>query len=197
MKTFFTNVKSLISLHGFFESADVVADVQEDMSRSLSELASLRPQVIDAVKRTQAMYLDQQHPDGYWWYELESNVTIVSEYLMLLHFLGIQDEKRDEKIINHILKNQRSDGTWSLFAGGRGDISTTVEAYFALKLTGFSADDERLRKARKFILEEGGVEAARVFTKVYLALFGVYDWKAIPSIPVELNLLPPWFPSKI
>ncbi len=197
MKAFFTNVKSLISWYGLTENAKVVTDVQEDMPDSLSEHESLRAQVMDAIARTQSMYLDQQHPEGYWWYQLDSNVTIISEYLMLLHFLGIKDEKRDGKIVNHILTNQRSDGTWSLFPGGSGDISTTVEAYFALKLVGFSADDEPLRKAREFILEQGGVEASRVFTKVYLALFGQFDWKAIPSIPVELNLFSAWFPLNI
>ncbi len=184
-------------MSGFFENAEAVADVREDMPDSLPGQASLQAQVTDAIARTHSMYLDQQHPEGYWWYQLESNVTIISEYLMLLHFLGIKDEERDGKIVNNILKNQRSDGTWSLFPGGRGDISTTVEAYFALKLAGFSAGDEPLRKAREFILREGGVEAARVFTKVYLALFGLFDWRAIPSIPVELNLLPAWFPLNI
>lgn len=150
-----------------------------------------------AIKRTQAYYKDEQHRDGYWWYELESNVTITSEYLMLLRFLGLRDESRDRKMALHILGKQRPDGTWSLFWGGKGDLSTTVEAYFALKLAGFSADDPPLQKARAFILENGGVESARVFTKIFLALFGEYEWKAIPSIPVEINLLPSWFPMNI
>jgi len=197
MRTFFTNVRNLIPWHGFMESAEAITDVREEMRGLLSENASLRARVRDAVGRTQSMYLDQQHPDGYWWYQLDSNVTIISEYLMLLHFLGIKDEKRDEKIVNHILRNQRADGTWPLSHGGRGDVSTTVEAYFALKLAGLSAGDEPLRSAREFILREGGVEASRVFTKVYLAIFGQYDWRAIPSIPVELNLFPPWFPLNI
>jgi squalene-hopene/tetraprenyl-beta-curcumene cyclase len=153
--------------------------------------------VSEAIRKTHAYYIDQQHRDGYWWYELESNVTITSEYLMLLRFLGLRDEARDRKMALHILRKQRPDGTWSLFWGGKGDLSTTVEAYFALKLAGFSADDPPLQKARAFILENGGVESARVFTKIFLALFGEYDWKAIPSIPVEINLLPPWFPMNI
>ncbi len=153
--------------------------------------------VSEAVRKTISYYLGQQHSDGYWWYELESNVTIISEYLMLLHFLGLRDEERDRKIVRNILRNQRADGTWSLFYGGRGDLSTTVEAYFALKLAGSSRDDEPLRKAREFILREGGVEASRVFTKVYLALFGLYDWRAISSIPVEINIFPVWFPLNI
>src|SRR5512135_3610396 len=93
--------------------------------------------VAEAVRRTQAYYVTEQHPAGYWWYELESNVTITAEYLMLLHFAGIKDEERDRKIARHLLRHQRADGTWAIHYGGKGDLSTTIEAYFALKLAGF------------------------------------------------------------
>jgi squalene-hopene/tetraprenyl-beta-curcumene cyclase len=169
----------------------------KDKSLSISPPSSLIDMVWEAVRKTQLYYINEQHKDGYWWYELESNVTITSEYLMLLYFLGIKDEEKYRKITHHILKNQRPDGTWSLYWGGKADLSTTVEAYFALKLAGFSAGDPRLRKAREFIIENGGVEASRVFTKIYLAMFGKFDWKAIPSIPVELIVLPAWFPINI
>ncbi len=190
MKPTFANAKGLMLRDNSLREAQkkVVA---------LPERDGLMERVSEALRRTQEYYIDQQHPDGYWWYELESNVTISAEYIMFFHFLGLKDENRVKKLANHILKNQRSDGTWALYYGGKGEISTTVEAYFALKLAGFSADDEPLRKAREFILAEGGLEASRVFTKIYLALFGQFDWKAIPSIPLELNLMPTWFPINI
>jgi squalene-hopene/tetraprenyl-beta-curcumene cyclase len=166
-------------------------------SPSISKPIDLIAMVSEAARKTQLYYINEQHKDGYWWYELESNVSITSEYLMLLYFLGIRDEERYRKIAHHILKNQRPDGTWALYWGGQGDLSTTVEAYFALKLAGLPADDPRLRKAKEFVLEQGGVEASRVFTKIYLALFGEYDWKAIPSIPPGLLFLPTWFPINI
>lgn len=151
----------------------------------------------DAIDRTQDYFIGNQHVDGYWWFELESNVTITAEYLMLLHFAGIKDRVRDEKIANYILKQQRPDGTWAIHKNGRGDISTTVEAYFALKLAGYRDNDARLERARRFVVSAGGVTESRFFTKVFLALFGQYDWKAIPSVPVEIVLLPPWFPLNI
>jgi squalene-hopene/tetraprenyl-beta-curcumene cyclase len=153
--------------------------------------------LLEAVKKTQSYYLEEQHRDGYWWYELESNVTINSEYLMLLHFLGLKDEQRDKKLARHILARQRADGTWAKHWSGEGDVSTTVEAYFALKIAGYSADDEPLVKAREFILAKGGLEASRVFTKIFFALFGEVDWKAVPSIPPEITLLPSWSPFNI
>ncbi|MGD0281284.1 MAG: squalene--hopene cyclase [Dissulfurispiraceae bacterium] len=171
------------------------APEEKELPRSGSE--GLADRLSEAARKTRAYYLEQQHKDGYWWYELESNVTITAEYLMLLHFLGVRDPARDKKIARHILKNQKTDGTWSIHFGGDGDLSTTVEAYFALKLAGYSAEDPKLKMARSFILKSGGIEASRVFTKIFLALFGEFDWKAIPSIPVEINLLPAWFPINI
>ncbi|HEX8949643.1 MAG TPA: prenyltransferase/squalene oxidase repeat-containing protein, partial [Dissulfurispiraceae bacterium] len=175
----------------------VLPKTQKGKQLSVSGHAGLAERLSEAIKKTHSYYTDQQHRDGYWWYELESNVTITAEYLMLFHFLELKDEARDWKIARHLLRNQRTDGTWAIHWGGKGDLSTTVEAYFALKLAGLSADDPSLRKARAFILEKGGVEACRVFTKIFLALFGEFDWKAIPSIPVEINLLPHWFPVNI
>ncbi len=175
----------------------VAPSERKSPSVSLRRLEILDEEVGIALEKTVLNYLDEQHRDGYWWYELESNVTITSEYLMLLHFLGLYDEERDERIARYILNNQRPDGTWAIHWGGEGDLSTTVEAYFALKLIGFSADDPPLRKAREFILKSGGVEGCRVFTRIFLALFGEFDWKAIPSIPLEVNLMPSWFPMSI
>lgn len=197
MSAFWEARKSGLSKQTLKTDAAVLPGVRKKRSPSISEPSDLIAEILRASEKCQDYYLKDQHPDGYWWYELESNVTITSEYLMLLYFLGVRDDKKYKKISHHILKNQRLDGTWSLYWGGKSDLSTTVEAYFALKLAGLPAEDSRLRKAREFILENGGVEAARVFTKIYLALFGEYDWMAIPSIPVGIIFLPTWFPVNI
>jgi squalene-hopene/tetraprenyl-beta-curcumene cyclase len=197
MRTLFNNAKNLFTRYGLLEAPEIIPAVREDGPVVQTERLPLLQDLADAFRKTHRYYLGRQHLDGYWWYELESNVTIVSEYLMLLHFLGIADGQRDRKIARHILRNRRADGTWALYHGGRGDLSTTVEAYFALKLAGHSVDDEVMQQARRFILAEGGVEASRVFTKIYLALFGQFPWSAIPSIPVEITLFPAWFPLNI
>jgi squalene-hopene/tetraprenyl-beta-curcumene cyclase len=158
---------------------------------------SIIDDVYRSIRKTQAFFLAEQKDEGFWWSELESNVTMTAEYLMMLHFLGIHDPERERRIANHILTQQRVDGTWALFWGGKGDLSTTVEAYFALKLAGRSADEPAMCKARQFILATGGLEASRVFTKIFLALFGELEWEAVPSISAELMLLPPWAPFNI
>ncbi len=144
------------------------------------------------IERTRDFFLREQLPDGYWWAELESNVTISAEYVMLFHFLGMVDRERERKLANYILAKQTSEGFWSLWHNGPGDLSTTIEAYFALKLAGYSADHPAMAKARAFVLANGGIIKARVFTKIFLALFGEFAWFGVPSMPIELMLLPDW-----
>lgn len=145
-----------------------------------------------AIERTRDFFFREQLPDGYWWAELESNVTITSEYIMLFHFLGMVDKVRERKMARNILSKQSEDGSWAIWQGGAGEISATVEAYFALKLAGYSADSPEMQKARDFILSKGGILKTRVFTKIFLALFGEFSWLGVPSMPVELMLLPNW-----
>lgn len=134
-----------------------------------------------------------QDESGYWMGRLDSNSTMEAEYLMLLYFLDIHDPDQWRKVTNHILSQQRDDGTWGQYYQGPGDLSTTVECYFALKLAGVSPQLPRMQKAREFILAKGGVPNARVFTKIWLALFGQWSWHAIPILPPETILMPHWF----
>jgi squalene-hopene/tetraprenyl-beta-curcumene cyclase len=144
-----------------------------------------------AIRRATAAMLEMQDPEGFWWAELESNVTITAEYIMLHRFLGL-DEGKVPRMVADILSKQLPNGGWSVWHGDGGEISTTVEAYLALKMAGLSADDERLAKAREFILARGGALKTRVFTRIFLALFGQVSWDGIPLLPVEFILLPPW-----
>jgi squalene-hopene/tetraprenyl-beta-curcumene cyclase len=150
-----------------------------------------------AIEQAKERLLSLQYPEGFWWGELESNVTITAEYLFLAHFLGIRDEDRRRKIANYLLEQQREDGTWANWFDGPGDLSTTIEAYFALKLAGVDPRSPEMGKAREFILREGGVPKARIFTKLWLALFGQWRWEDLPAMPPELVLLPTWFPVNI
>ena len=144
-----------------------------------------------AVQRATTAMLEMQDPAGYWWAELESNVTITAEYIMLHRFLGL-DETKVPRMAADILDKQLPNGGWSIWQGDGGEISTTVEAYLALKIAGLSAKDPRLLKARDFVLSRGGALKTRVFTRIFLALFGQVSWDGIPLLPVEFMLLPPW-----
>ena len=150
-----------------------------------------------AIHHTQEYLLSIQHPEGYWWGELESNPTMEAEYLLLTQFLGVVEEDRSRKLANYILSKQREDGSWGQYYAAPGDLSTSVECYFALKLAGVPADTDEMRKAREFILSGGGVPKVRIFTKIWLSFFGQWKWEGVPMMLPELMFLPSWFPFNI
>ena len=145
----------------------------------------------EAVQRGAAAMLAQQEPEGYWWAELESNPTITAEYIMLHRFLGL-DEGKVPRLAADILSRQLPNGGWSIWEGDGGELSTTVEASLALKIAGLSPHDPRMVKARDFVLARGGALKTRVFTRIFMALFGQVSWDGIPLLPVEFFLLPAW-----
>jgi squalene-hopene/tetraprenyl-beta-curcumene cyclase len=149
------------------------------------------------VERSQAWFAREQIGEGFWWAELESNATMDAEYLLLTHFLGARDDEIWRGVAQDIRNYQRSDGSWAMYHGAPGDLSTTIECYFALKLAGDPADAPHLTAAREFIRARGGIARARTFTRIWLALFGQWSWDDLPAMPPELMLLPPSAPFSI
>ncbi|AEW97309.1 squalene-hopene cyclase [Streptantibioticus cattleyicolor NRRL 8057 = DSM 46488] len=149
------------------------------------------------AERATASLLASQHPDGWWKGDLETNVTMDAEDLMLRQFLGIQDEKTLTAAARWIRSQQREDGTWATFYGGPGEISTTVEAYVALRLAGDEPDAPHMAAASAWVRKEGGIAASRVFTRIWLALFGWWRWEDLPELPPEVIYLPKWAPLNI
>ena len=153
--------------------------------------------VEDAIARSQNYLLSLQHPEGYWWAELQSNVTITAEVVLLHKLWGTDKTRPLHKIEAYLRSQQREQGGWELFYGDGGELSTSVEAYMALRLLGVPASDPALEKARSFILNKGGISKTRIFTKFHLGLIGCYDWRGLPSIPSWVMLLPDAFPVNI
>jgi squalene-hopene/tetraprenyl-beta-curcumene cyclase len=141
--------------------------------------------------------LARQDAQGWWKGDLETNVTMDAEDLLLRQFLGIQDAATVEASARFIRGQQRDDGTWATFYGGPGDLSTTIEAYVALRLAGDRPDDPHMQRAASWVRSRGGIAASRVFTRIWLALFGWWKWDALPELPPELIFLPKWFPLNI
>ena len=138
--------------------------------------------------------LNRQSEHGYWLFELEADCTIPAEYIMMMHYLDEIDSSLEAKIAVYLRAHQADHGGWPLYYGGELNISATVKAYYALKLAGDSPDEPHMVRARNAILERGGAARANVFTRIALALFGQVPWRAVPYIPVEIMLLPRWFP---
>src|ERR1700752_4071150 len=141
--------------------------------------------------------LSLQSEDGWWQGELQTNGTMDAEDMLLREFLGIRRADETERSAAWIRSQQRADGTWANFYGGPGDLSTTIEAYWALRLAGDDPAAEHMQAAAGFVRERGGIEQARVFTHVWLALFGLWPWEQVPALPVEIVLLPPSVPFNI
>ncbi|GAA3855804.1 squalene--hopene cyclase [[Pseudomonas] carboxydohydrogena] len=139
--------------------------------------------------------LDVQKPDHHWVFELEADVTIPSEYILMRHYFAEPvDAVLEGKIAKYLRRMQKENGGWSLFYGHEFDMSASVKAYYALKMAGDSPDAPHMKKAREAMLARGGAVKANVFTRIMLALFGQLEWKAVPVMPVEIMLLPRWFP---
>ena len=143
-----------------------MVETREEMELS-AEFAALDK----TIQMSHDYLLSVQYPQGYWWGELESNPTMEAEYILLNHFLGTMDRKKLIKLANHIVKQQREDGTWGQFYGAPGDLSTSAECYFALKMAGFSPEEPFMRKAREFIISKGGLAHVWPSTGVFLTLW--------------------------
>jgi len=152
---------------------------------------------VTAVGRAVEHLRALQDEAGWWKGELATNVTMDAEDLLLREFLGIRTAEETEEAARWIRSQQREDGSWANFHGGPGDLSTTVEAWVALRLAGDSEHTAHLARAQAFIRDNGGLESTRVFTRIWLALFGAWSWDDLPELPPELIYLPKWFPLNV
>jgi squalene-hopene/tetraprenyl-beta-curcumene cyclase len=151
----------------------------------------------EALARARDHLLGLQHDQGWWQGELETNVTMDAEDLLLREFLGVRTAEQTQAAARWIASQQRDDGTWANFYGGPGELSTTVEAYVALRLAGHEPQAPHLARAAAWIRDQGGIPATRVFTRIWLALFGEWSWDDLPVMPPELIYLPAWFPFNV
>jgi squalene-hopene/tetraprenyl-beta-curcumene cyclase len=154
-------------------------------------------EIARAISLAQENLLRQQKPDGHWCGELLVDSTLCSDYVVFMHWCGEVDAQLQRRSTRHILTRQLPDGGWNIYHGGPSEINASVKAYFALKLAGCSVDAPFMQEARATIMRLGGIPQMNTFSKLYLALLGVFPWKYLPAIPVEMVLLPSWAPFHI
>lgn len=147
--------------------------------------------------RTRSWLVEEQHTDGHWCAELQGDTILESEYVLLLAFLGQHQTEVARKAAAYLLRNQCPDGGWTTYPGGPLDISVSVKAYFALKLTGQDPQSEPMQRARTAIRAHGGADVVNSFTRFYLALLGQIDYAHCPAVPPEAVLLPRWAPINL
>src|ERR1700680_613362 len=167
------------------------------MSNSQLNIATLEMiEVLDQrIQAATKALIECQQPDGHWVFELEADATIPAEYVLMKHYFGeALDSALGAKIGAYLRRIQGSHGGWPLFDGGDFDVSASVKAYFALKVIGESLESDAMRRARAAIRSRGGAEQSNVFTRILLSLHGITSWRSVPVMPVEIMLLPRWFP---
>ena len=146
-----------------------------------------------ALKRSQEYLLGIQKPEGYWVGELMVDVTLVADMVAYHHWAGDMDPEWQRKAVNHIFSKQLPDGGWNIYYGGPAEVNATIKAYLALKLAGVPVTDHRMLKARAMALNLGGAPRMNTFSKLYLALLGLFPWDYVPTIPCEVLLIGKWF----
>jgi squalene-hopene/tetraprenyl-beta-curcumene cyclase len=150
-----------------------------------------------AIEAARDALIRRQSDSGRWQFELEADCTIPAEYIMMMHFLDEIDADLERKLTTYLRERQADHGGWPLYHGGKLDVSCSVKVYFALKLAGDSPESAHMVRAREAILRHGGAAASNVFTRIALALFGQLPWRGVPYVPVEIVLLPRWFPFNL
>jgi squalene-hopene/tetraprenyl-beta-curcumene cyclase len=146
-----------------------------------------------AIHRSQQYLLREQKPEGYWIGELMVDSTLVSDMVAFHHWDRSVDPAWQDRAVNHILSMQLPDGGWNIYYGGPAEVNATIKAYLALKLAGLPATDPRMLRAREMAKNLGGVPRMNTFSKLYLALIGLFPWKYLPTIPCEVMMIGKWF----
>jgi squalene-hopene/tetraprenyl-beta-curcumene cyclase len=160
-------------------------------------LKKLGTPVRQAITRSRQWLLNKQHADGSWCAELEGDALTESETILLLAFLGRENSDLAQRTAAYLIEKQLPEGGWAMYPGGKLAISGSVEAYFALKLTGHDPSAEYMQRAREAILAHGGADAVNSYTRFLLALLGQISYEQCPAVPPEIMLLPKWFPINI
>ncbi|MEI8380439.1 MAG: prenyltransferase/squalene oxidase repeat-containing protein [Planctomycetota bacterium] len=182
---------------GEFNPAGMAGPVVASTTGPAIDVASILARLAPGVARTRDHLLSLQHPDGHWCAELQGDTILESEYILLLTFLGQGQSDRAKECAAYMLDQQCDHGGWAMFPAGPIEISGSVKAYLALKITGHDPQADYMVRAREAILRAGGMEQVNSFTRYYLAMLGIIPYSLCPAVPPEMILLPLWAPFNI
>ena len=172
--------------------------VRQALSEGIQSRKALAEACAAATRRSAGALIDLQKPEGYWCGELLADTTLESDYVLLQLWLhpaqgaswNPPNAARLQKVRRSILERQLPAGGFNIYPGGPADVSASVKAYTALKLTGMDPASEPMTRLRDVILDLGGIQAANSYVKINLSLFGLYPRAYVPTVPPELVLLP-------
>ncbi|MEH7389204.1 squalene--hopene cyclase [Bacillus sp. JJ1503] len=158
----------------------------------------MRHRVHAEMNRIVDQVIRDQTDDGSWQYPFETGIGIDCHMIILLRTLEIDDEDFIKELVERIAGKQKKDGSWGLFYDeDKGNLTSTVEAYYALLYSGYrDRGDPDIKAARRFILANGGATEVHIFFKILLALTGQCEWPPFP-IKIEVLLIPDSFPINL
>lgn len=165
----------------------------ETTAVSASQSRQTLGELTTAIQRSQSFLFSIQKPPGHWVGELIVDCTLVADMLAYRHWADKVDRAWEKKAVRHLFDLQLPEGGWNIYHGGPAEVNATVKAYLALKLAGVPVTDPRMLRARSVALNLGGVPRVNTFSKLYLALLGLFPWEYTPTIPCEVLLIGKWF----
>ena len=168
-----------------------------DLDTSPTHVAAPLPALDRAIFKGQEGLCREQDEEGYWSFPLETDSGMTADYILMMHYMNEVDDELQKKIATYIRTHQCEDGGWSIYYGGPSTLGCSVKAYYGMKLAGDHPDLPHMKKAREVIHAMGGAENSSVLVKILLALYQQIPWKGVPFLPVEIILLPRWFPFHI
>lgn len=161
-------------------------------------MTNVLSKVDEEMDRLTATLIQKQEPDGTWHFCFENGIIIDAYVIILFQTLNIENEVLIRQLHDRILAEQQPEGCWKLhFDEDEGNLSASIEAYYALLYSGYSVrTDEPMQRAKCFIQSKGGLgKVTSILTKIILAATGQMKWPAsISSIPLEVLLLPTFSP---
>ncbi|KZR57760.1 terpene cyclase/mutase family protein [Pseudobacillus badius] len=159
----------------------------------------MKHQVYKEMNSIANQFVQDQAEDGAWHYPFETGIASDCSMIILLRTLEINDEEElIKELVERIVGKQQEDGSWKLFHDqDKGNLTSTVEAYYALLYSGYrNPKDPEIQAARRFIMVNGGATEVHMFLKILLALTGQCAWPHFP-VNIEVLLLPDSFPINL
>ena len=146
------------------------------------KIDDLISRVAAAIDGARKCLFSEQHEDGYWCGELEADATLEADYILLHTLLGTGNPERIAKAARlHSAASERGRRMGHLLPAAHPISALRSNAYFGLKLAGYTADHPALARARKKILEMGGVTEVNTFTKIYLCFLRAVRLRRCPG----------------
>jgi squalene/oxidosqualene cyclase-like protein len=181
-----------------FRAQQIRKYLEKPGNRAPNMEASACTTVYDACHKAAHFYSMLQCEDGHWAADYGGPHFLMPGLVVAWYIMGKPQQLLDDDQVallkHYILVHQQVDGGWGTHLESPSTMFGSVLMYVALRLLGVAADHKACVLARMFLDEHGGALYTSSWSKFYLCLLGVMDWKGHNSVPPEMWMLPNWLP---